>query len=139
MGSGVRDDVPASLPRNSYVLTKSAVQYYGEDLLKGISNQNLPRFADGGLVGSSASNITKPETLRQTRAIAQTQVNQSTVSVPITVQVTNQANGQATASVTAQQQQSTAQGRAFQKAIEEVVMNMTRNGELFSSRQRGAY
>ncbi len=54
-GSGLRDDVPAMLTRNEFVLTPSAVKKYGLDFLYALNSGRvpldvIPRFASGGLV-----------------------------------------------------------------------------------------
>lgn len=46
-GSGMKDDVPASLPQGSFILRKSAVQRYGAGNLQALVN----RRANGGRIG----------------------------------------------------------------------------------------
>ena len=60
-GSGLRDDVPALLKKNEFVLQPSAVSKYGVDFLRrmnsgilNLKNFVVPKFAMGGLVGAAA-------------------------------------------------------------------------------------
>ena len=47
-GSGVRDDVPATLTGGEYVIKKSAVQKYGEGFLNKLNSSNLKPMQSGG-------------------------------------------------------------------------------------------
>lgn len=50
-GSGVKDDVPALLNRGEFVVRRSSVNKFGSGLFQALNeNQNLQRFASGGIV-----------------------------------------------------------------------------------------
>jgi TP901 family phage tail tape measure protein len=59
-GSGAKDDVPAMLMGGEYVIKKSAAQKYGITYLNALNNGTIKKFADGGLVGFSALDTSKP-------------------------------------------------------------------------------
>lgn len=51
-GSGTSDSILARLSNGEFVMRAAAVQHYGPALLAAMNGLQLPRFADGGLVGS---------------------------------------------------------------------------------------
>jgi lambda family phage tail tape measure protein len=51
-GSGVRDDVPAMLTGGEGVVTRTGMSLLGEQGLYALNQGRMPRFADGGPVGS---------------------------------------------------------------------------------------
>lgn len=55
-GSGTSDSILARLSNGEFVIRQAAVKRYGVELLSRLNRLELPRFADGGLVSSSALN-----------------------------------------------------------------------------------
>ena len=49
-GSGVRDDVPAMLTKGEFVIKKSSVNKYGEDLLQQLNSGTITRASSGGQI-----------------------------------------------------------------------------------------
>ena len=47
-GSGIRDDVPATLTGGEFVIRKAAVKKYGEEYLESLNSGKLPGMANGG-------------------------------------------------------------------------------------------
>ena len=54
-GTGTSDSILARLSNGEYVVRAEAVRRYGIDALNRLNHLQMPRFADGGLVGSSAA------------------------------------------------------------------------------------
>lgn len=51
-GSGIRDDVPIMAMGGEFVIKKESAQRIGYDRLHALNDGRLPRFAEGGVVGS---------------------------------------------------------------------------------------
>jgi predicted chitinase len=56
-GSGTKDDVPALLMGGEFVMNKKSVSKYGMNFMNQLNNGNLPKFAKGGSVEESVSNL----------------------------------------------------------------------------------
>lgn len=56
-GSGISDSIVARLSNGEFVIRAAAVRHYGAELLTGINNLRLPRFAEGGLVSASMGSL----------------------------------------------------------------------------------
>lgn len=54
-GSGTSDSILARLSNGEGVIRNRAVSYYGENLIHRINSLQLPKFANGGIVGGSKS------------------------------------------------------------------------------------
>jgi hypothetical protein len=54
-GTSTSDSIPAYLSNGEFVVRAAAVDRYGAGLFQALNGMRLPRFAQGGLVGSSAS------------------------------------------------------------------------------------
>ena len=52
-GSGTSDSILARLSNGEFVVRAAAVEHYGAGLLSRINQMQIPRFADGGMVGTS--------------------------------------------------------------------------------------
>ncbi len=59
-GTGTSDSILARLSDGEYVVRSAAVSHYGAHLLNRINSMQLPKFAEGGLVGRTASNSATP-------------------------------------------------------------------------------
>lgn len=59
-GTGTSDSILARLSDGEYVVRSAAVSHYGAHLLNRINSMQLPKFAEGGVVGRSASNSATP-------------------------------------------------------------------------------
>ncbi|TPG50670.1 phage tail tape measure protein [Rhodanobacter glycinis] len=53
-GTGTSDSILARLSNGENVITEKATSYYGQKFMDDVNNMRLPRFAQGGPVGSSA-------------------------------------------------------------------------------------
>lgn len=51
-GTGTSDSILARLSNGEYVQTADAVDYYGEQFMDDVRAKRLPRYAEGGMVGS---------------------------------------------------------------------------------------
>lgn len=51
-GTGTSDSILARLSNGEFVMRAAAVQHYGPELLRQINERRLPRFAEGGEVGT---------------------------------------------------------------------------------------
>ena len=55
-GTKTSDSILARLSAGEYVVRAAAVDHYGAGILHRINNMQIPKFADGGMVGGSAIN-----------------------------------------------------------------------------------
>ena len=58
---GPTDDIPALLMSGEYVMNRGATSKYGKRMLDSMNQGRMPRFADGGEVGTSAPTTTTTE------------------------------------------------------------------------------
>lgn len=61
-GSTGKDDIPALLMGGEYVMNKKAVDMYGKDFMGQLNAGTLPKYASGGLVGTSYTAQGNPQT-----------------------------------------------------------------------------
>jgi TP901 family phage tail tape measure protein len=59
-GTGTSDSITARLSRGEGVVTARAVGHYGEGLVHAINSLRLPKFAEGGIVGATATATGRP-------------------------------------------------------------------------------
>ena len=53
---GPTDDIPALLMSGEYIMNRGATSKYGRRMLEAMNQGRMPRFADGGEVGSVSEN-----------------------------------------------------------------------------------
>jgi hypothetical protein len=62
-GSGTSDSIMARLSNGEYVVKAAAVRKYGSHMLDSLNGMRLPKYADGGLIGSVAEGSSSGSTL----------------------------------------------------------------------------
>jgi hypothetical protein len=60
-GSTGQDNIPALLMGGEYVMNKKAVDMYGKDFMGRLNSGSLPKYASGGMVGTSSSGQSTPQ------------------------------------------------------------------------------
>ena len=60
-GSTGKDNIPALLMGGEYVMNKKAVDMYGKDFMGQLNSGSLPKYARGGMVGTSYSGQTNTD------------------------------------------------------------------------------
>jgi len=61
-GSTGKDNIPALLMGGEYVMNKKAVDMYGKDFMGQLNSGTLPKYASGGMVGTSYTGQNNPQT-----------------------------------------------------------------------------
>lgn len=84
-GTGTSDSIPAMLSNGEFVVKASSAKKYGT-LLTMLNNNSLPRFAEGGLVGGTAS----PLSSKDLQTAAMNQPAQQMINVNITGDISRQ-------------------------------------------------
>lgn len=79
-GTATSDSIPARLSAGEFVVNAAAVQRFGAERLAAINAMTAPRFADGGLVTSTAPSVSVPR-LQAGGLVRQGRVNGTNIVV----------------------------------------------------------
>ena len=118
-GGKAKDNIPALLIGGEYVMSRDAVQKYGTSTFNKLNSGQIPRFADGGLVGDSGA-INNDSTSAQS----------ATNNVNITVNIDN--NGSVSTNMTQSDKENVAgsqrdESKKLAKTIESAVLRVLVN------------
>ena len=128
-GGQAKDNIPALLMGGEYVMSRDAVQKYGTSTFNKLNSGQIPRFADGGLVGDSQATNSQSggsEGLTNNVNITVNVDNNGSVSSDIkSAQTTENVAG-------SQREQSKELARTIESAVIKVLVDQKKQGGMLS-------
>ena len=132
-GSTGQDNIPALLMGGEYVMNKKAVDMYGKDFMGQLNSGSLPKYASGGMVGTSYSGQTNTD---QSSSMDELVAALNTLNDNLTKDsgITQSESGRASAAGATQE--------SGMSVVNNISINMSQGGEVTSeansSTQKGA-
>ena len=132
-GSTGEDNIPALLMGGEYVMNKKAVDMYGKDFMGQLNSGSLPKYASGGMVGTSYSGQTNTDQSSSMDELV-TALNALNDNLSKDSGITQSESGRASAAGAAQE--------SGMSVVNNISINMSQGGEVTSeansSTQKGA-
>lgn len=128
-GSGVRDDIPATLMGGEYVIKKAAAQRIGYSTLDAMNSGRMTHFASGGAVGVASSSYSPVVSARS---------GNITTSSNVSVQINVDGNSKAATNVKGLDEKRARElGENIEKIVNERIVQESRYGGVIYNTARG--
>jgi TP901 family phage tail tape measure protein len=132
-GSTGQDNIPALLMGGEYVMNKKAVDMYGKDFMGQLNSGSLPKYASGGMVGTSYSGQSNTDQSSSMDELV-TALNTLNDNLSKDSGITQSESGRASLAGTAQE--------SGMSVVNNISINMSQGGEVTSeansTTQKGA-